>query len=238
MYLKFDIDITFQEIGNYFSLQVVYNPDVYERKMVEGLIHHYRQLLTAVLANPKEKVSQIDYLSEKEKQELLFSFNATEVAYPKDKTIVDIFEAQVKKTPDDIAVVYEDVELSYKELNERSNQLAHYIQASNAIKPDDLVGIKLERSEWMIISILGVLKSGAAYVPIDMEYPEERISFIENDSNINLCIDSFYLNEFFLKQKNYSKRNSNKINKPDDLAYVIYTSGLNRSAQRCNDRTP
>ncbi|WP_202704568.1 AMP-binding protein, partial [Flavobacterium sp. UGB4466] len=107
----------------------------------------------------------------------LFTFNDTAAVYPKDKTIVDLFEEQVEKTPDHVAIVFENKELTYRELNERSNQLAHYLMDNYSIQPDDLIGIQLERSEWMIVSILGVLKSGGAYVPIDPQYPEERIDY-------------------------------------------------------------
>ncbi|WP_237732407.1 condensation domain-containing protein, partial [Flavobacterium sp. UGB4466] len=109
---KLDIEITIQQIGDYLSLKFVYNPDVYEKVMVEGLIRHYKQLLNALLEKPEEKIAQIDYISEEEKHKLLFTFNDTTVAYPKDKTIVDLIEEQVAKTPDNIAIVFEDTELT------------------------------------------------------------------------------------------------------------------------------
>ncbi|WP_165760207.1 condensation domain-containing protein, partial [Niastella populi] len=157
---KFDINIFVSEVSDYLSLRIVYNSDVYEKEMVEGLINHYRQLLNAILDNPEEKISEIDFLSQEEKQELLLTFNDTEMEYPKDKTIIALFEEQVQRTPDNIAVVFKDNKLAYRELNELSNQLAHYLQKKYDIQPDDLVGIKLDRSEWLIVSILGVLKSG------------------------------------------------------------------------------
>ncbi|WP_133054573.1 non-ribosomal peptide synthetase, partial [Niastella populi] len=151
---KFDIEIGAQEIGDYVSLNIVFNPDVYEKAMIERLIRHYRQLLNALLETPEEKISQIDYLSEQEKHQLLTTFNDTAVVYPKDKTIVDLFDEQAAKTPDNVAVVFEDTELTYRQLDEKSNQLAHYLGKNYNIQPDDLIGIKQERSEWMIVSIL------------------------------------------------------------------------------------
>ena len=222
---KFDIEIVLQETGDYLSLHVIYNTEVYERDMVEDLIRHYKQLLNALVKNPGEKISEINYLSHEEKHEILVTFNNTKVDYPKDKTIVDLFEAQVKKTPDAIALVFEEKELSYKELNEQSNQLADYLQKNYAIQPDDLVGIKLERSEWTIISILGVLKAGGAYVPIDPEYPQERIEYIEKDTKCKVCIDEKELSTFRKSEKDYSKKKIKSGIKADNLAYIIYTSG-------------
>jgi amino acid adenylation domain-containing protein len=222
---KFDIDIAFHEAGDYLSFSIVYNPDVYEREMVEGLINHYKQLLNTVLENPGEKISQLDFLSQEEKQKLLITFNDTAVAYPQNKTIIDLFEEQVRKTPDQVAVVCEGKELTYQELHERSNQFAHYLQQQYAIGPDDFVGIKQERSEWMIISVLAVLKSGGAYVPIDLAYPQERIEYIEKDTNCKVCINSTELNVFKKDQGSYSTKVVNTKTRLNDLAYVIYTSG-------------
>src|SRR5690606_6140918 len=112
---KFDIDISVKEVGDYLSLQVMYNPDVYEKHMVESLIIHYRQLLTALFKNPEEKIAQLDYLLPEEKQELLLSFNNTPVEYAKNKTVIDLFEEQAVKTPDQVAVIIEEKELTYRE---------------------------------------------------------------------------------------------------------------------------
>ncbi|WP_242674839.1 non-ribosomal peptide synthetase, partial [Niastella populi] len=222
---KFDIEIAAREIGDYLSLNVVFNPDVYEKAIIEGLIRHYKQLLTALLETPEEKISQINYLSEEERHKLLVTHNDTAVVYPKDKTIVDLFEEQVSRTPDHIAVVFEDRELTYQELNERSNQLAHYLRDNYDIKPDNLIGIRQERSEWMMVSILGVLKSGGAYVPIDPEYPQERIAYIEEDTNCKVSLDEAELSRFKENQKRYSGEPVTTTAKEDHLAYVIYTSG-------------
>ncbi|WP_133054559.1 amino acid adenylation domain-containing protein, partial [Niastella populi] len=167
----------------------------------------------------------MNFLSKEEEYELLVTFNDTGVAYSKNKTIVDLFEEQVAKTPAKIAVVFEDRELTYQELNERSNQLAHYLGDNYDIQPDDLVGIKQERSEWMIISILGVLKAGGAYFPIDPEYPQERIDYIEADTKCKICLGETELSKFKESREEYSIEKSASITQPDNLAYVIYTSG-------------
>src|SRR5690606_26885713 len=105
-----------------------------------GLIRHYKGLLNSVLETPEEKISEIDYISDEERHKLLVTFNDTAVAYPKGKTIVDLFKEQVAKTPDSIAVVFQDTELTYRELDEKSNQLAHYLRKNCKVKPGDLVG--------------------------------------------------------------------------------------------------
>ncbi|WP_117611361.1 non-ribosomal peptide synthetase, partial [Flavobacterium sp. Leaf82] len=132
---------------------------------------------------------------------------------------------QAEETPNNIAVVFENNELSYKELNEKANQLAHYLRDNYAIKPNDLIAIKVDRSDMMMVAILGILKSGAAYVPIDINYPQERIAYIETNSSSIAVVDEQLLKEFNGLQENYSKNNIDKINTSHDLAYVIYTSG-------------
>ncbi|WP_166922942.1 non-ribosomal peptide synthetase, partial [Flavobacterium poyangense] len=128
-------------------------------------------------------------------------------------------------TPNTIAVVFEETEFTYQELNESANQLAYYLRENYSITPNDLVGLKLDRNEQMIVAILGILKSGAAYVPIDINYPEDRIAYIEKDSTSKVIIDEAAFKRFNAVQERYSKENLEKINTSEDLAYVIYTSG-------------
>ncbi|MFV8347164.1 AMP-binding protein [Flavobacterium sp. ZB4P13] len=167
----------------------------------------------------------IDLISSEERNQLIVEFNDTKVDYPKNKTIIDLFEEQVEKTPDNIAIVFKDVKLTYNELNEKTNQLGSYLRENYLVAPDDLIGIKLERNEDLIIAILGIIKSGAAYVPIDISYPQERINYIEKDSNCKVVIDELELKQFKAVQDKYGKENIAKINSPNDLAYIIYTSG-------------
>ncbi|WP_165760183.1 condensation domain-containing protein, partial [Niastella populi] len=223
--VKNDIELHFGEAGDYIYFKSIFNEDVYEREMMKRLMEHFKRLLPSLLSYPAEKLSRIDYLSEDEKHKLLVTFNDTAVAYPKEKTIVDLFEEQVAKTPDNIAVVFEDIALTYRELNERSNQLAHHLKDSYGIGPDDLVGIKQERGEWMIMSILAVLKAGGAYVPIDPEYPQERIDYIQQDTQYKICLDETGLSKFRKSHKEYSIKKPASKTKPANLAYVIYTSG-------------
>ncbi|MFT5822329.1 MAG: amino acid adenylation domain-containing protein/FkbM family methyltransferase [Crocinitomix sp.] len=222
---KFDFEFSFLEVADRISLNVVYNSDVYELDTVKSLIQHYKQVLDALLNQPTEKIECLDFLSRAEKQQQLIVFNDKAVAYPKNNTLIELFTAQAKRVPNNVAIVFADKKLTYQELGEQSNQLAHYLNENYKIQPDDLVAIRQERSEWMLISILGVLKAGGAYVPIDPEYPAERISYIETDSDAKLCLDKNELNKFKAKQNSYAKSELAIATNENNLAYVIYTSG-------------
>jgi len=222
---QFDLTFNFSEINNQLILDIEYNTDIYDSFLVERIFSHFENFSVKSFEQPETIIGNIDYLTAAEKHQLLSDFNYTNVDYPKEKTIVDLFEEQVKKTPDNVAVVFEDIELTYTELNENANQLAHYLRTNYDVKADDLVGIKLEPSEKMIISILGILKSGGAYVPIDPIYPQDRIEYIEKDSNNKLIIDENEFELFYKSRNKYAALNIDKINSPNDLAYVIYTSG-------------
>nr|WP_315254431.1 non-ribosomal peptide synthetase [uncultured Flavobacterium sp.] len=221
---QFDISFTFAETEG-LDLTIEYNTDIYNDYLIRRMFSHFENLVTELLQQPKKNIQEVNYLTESEKHELIVGFNNTEQVYPKDKTIIDLFEEQVAKTPNNLAVIFEEVKLTYKELNEKSNQLGAYLRENYSIKSDDLIGIKLDRTEMLIITILGILKSGGAYVPIDSTYPQARIDYIEKDINSVIVIDHEVLESFNTIQGKYLKSNIKKINKPSDLAYVIYTSG-------------
>ncbi|MFT5822223.1 MAG: amino acid adenylation domain-containing protein [Crocinitomix sp.] len=230
---KFDIELTFQEVGDHIVLNAVFNPDLYDKEMIESLVAHYKQLLNGLIENPEKSITKIDYLSNQEKQNLLVAFNNTDISTlkaveqnaQKYNTVLDLFAEQVIKTPNSIAVVYEDQSLTYQELDEKSNQLAHYLKQNYSITANDLVGIKHATNQWAMVSILAVLKSGGAYVPIDLEYPQERIDYVENDAQCKVCIDEAELEKFNRTATNYAKTVLNSKIDKNDLVYVIYTSG-------------
>ncbi|WP_133062839.1 non-ribosomal peptide synthetase, partial [Flavobacterium oreochromis] len=197
----------------------------YDLFLIERMFAHLESLLTQAIENDTHLIESIDFLSNQERHQLLYDFNDTKIDYPKDKTIVELLEEQVAKTPDTIAVVFDNVELTYQELNEQANQLGAYLRENYQIQPDDLIAIKLERSEKMIVVILGILKSGAAYVPIDPAYPQDRIDYIEQDTQAKVTINEDFLTEYNNVKNNYDNSNLEIISKPDNLAYIIYTSG-------------
>jgi non-ribosomal peptide synthetase component F len=145
--------------------------------------------LPKILLNPFD-----DYplLTSIEENQLLIEWNDTKSSYPEDKLIHQLFEEQVIKTPNNVAVVYEDHELTYQQLNEKANQLAHYLR-SLGVGPDTLVAIAVERSLEMIIGLLGILKAGGAYVPLDPSYPSERLQFMLEDTNASVLITQAHL---------------------------------------------
>jgi len=140
-------------------------------------------------------------------------------------TLIDLFEKQVKETPHLVSICFNSNDYTYIEINRDANQLGAYLRDTYFIEPDDLVGIHLEKSEKMLISILAVLKAGGAYVPIEISYPQERIDYIKKDINAKVIIDNNELEKFYHQKNKYSKDNLLKINSSNDLAYVIFTSG-------------
>ncbi|SFF04145.1 Non-ribosomal peptide synthetase component F, partial [Chitinophaga sp. CF118] len=215
------------------TLAIDYKEHLFTQDGISRLLNHFNTLLQTFLDNPLVPVDQLDYLSNAEKTQLLVDFNGAAGSYPRNKTLTTLFEEQVTKTPDAIALVFAGKEFSYQSLNNYANQLGAYLRNHYQIQPDDLIGIKLERSEWMIISLLGVLKSGGAYVPIDPEYPQERIDYMLTDSQCKVLIDEAELEKFKAEASRYSNGNIVSVNKASDLAYVIYTSGSTGQPKGC-----
>jgi len=183
-----DIDIVIEG-------SVKYDPTLYGQETIEKVVNHFILLLETVLSHTDMPLSAVEILSEEEKKQLLYSFNNTETAYPRGKTIPQLFEEQVEKIPDNIALRYEDQCITYKELDEKSNQLANYLCFEKAVRINEPVGLLMDRSLDMIGSILGILKAGGAYVPIDSSFPEERMKIMINDAGIGV----------FISQKRYIK---------------------------------
>ncbi|MCP4132159.1 MAG: amino acid adenylation domain-containing protein, partial [bacterium] len=190
---------------------------------------HFKTLISSVVEKPDSRIVDLDIIPEDERNLLLNVFNDTKTDYPSDRTIIGLFEEQVGKTPDNMAVVFEDVQLSYRELNGKANAVGNYLIDNYDIKAGDLVATMLGRSEKMIIALLGILKSGAAFVPIDPDYPLDRIGYMREDSDPVIilgdeCGDGIIdINEILSVEKNME--NPVTCIKPENLAYVIYTSG-------------
>lgn len=222
---KFDLEFTFTETKRGLDVLITYNTDIYDSVLAERLTQHLGILIDNIVDQPDTSIDSYCFLPNEEKNQLLNEFNDTKVDCTKSQVITGLFEEQVQLTPDNVAVIFGKTELTYKEINEQSNQLAHYLRETYTVRPDDLIGIKLQRNEELIVTVLGVLKSGAAYVPIDIDYPEERIRYIEKDSDSKVIIDKEELKRFRQAQKKYSKANIKNVNSSSDLAYIIYTSG-------------
>lgn len=208
--------------------------------ILKNMLGHLKIMINAAIESPKQKISHLPLLTATERQRILIDWNRTESEFPRDKTVHQLFEEQVQKTPNNVAVIFENQKLTYTELNERSNQLAHYLR-KQGVKPETLVAVCLERSLEMIIAILGILKAGGAYVPIDPEYPEARIQYMLEDSKALIILTQESLCQ---KLKTTSTRKSiicldkennlidkeaiddpENVTRPNNLIYVIYTSG-------------
>ncbi|MEH2030403.1 MAG: amino acid adenylation domain-containing protein [Nostoc sp.] len=235
---KFDLTLQMTETEEGLVGSLEYNTDLFEENTIHRMAGHLQTLLEGIVANPQQRLSELPLLSESERHQLLREWNNTEVEYPQQLCIHHLFDAQVERTPDAVAVVFEDEQLTYWELNARANQLAHYLQALG-VKPEVLVGICVESSLEMIIGLLAILKAGGAYVPLDPMYPPERLAFMLENADIFVLLTHKQLAERLSEYKGdvicfdadceaiaqHSQENPVSDVTPDNLMYVIYTSG-------------
>ncbi|WP_213471741.1 non-ribosomal peptide synthetase, partial [Paenibacillus dendritiformis] len=230
-----DCSFEFSLTGGTIQLALSYNEHLYDSKFMTRVVGHLNRLLAVGLHELELDIVRVDMLSEDEKFQLLQSFNDTEKDYPRERTIHQLVEDQVKRVPEATAVVFEGRRLSYAELNERANRLARTLR-SVGVLPNQLVGLMARRSLETVVGILAVLKAGGAYVPIDPEYPEERIRYILENSNAQLLLTQRELKRqvpfegtvlALDDEQAYSDDGTNlePASGPNDLAYVIYTSG-------------
>ena len=234
---KFDITLFITETPNGLLGTVDYSTDLYQPATIKRMTDHFSTLLHSIIADPQQKVGLLGMLGNEEEEQLLKQFNSASVVFPETKTVIELFEEQVAKIPGNTALVFEKEEWSYRELNERSNQLANYLQ-SKGVKPGTLVPLYLERSASMIIGLLGIMKAGAAYVPVDTDFPADRISYMLQDAGAAVIVTSkaaavnmpvaagvemIDINDPVISLQ----PSGNPTAKPltNHLAYVIYTSG-------------
>ncbi|MFS0553781.1 non-ribosomal peptide synthase/polyketide synthase [Brevibacillus sp. 179-C9.3 HS] len=235
---KFDLTLIATEESEEITLGVEYSTSLFTRETIERFSKHFLAITEIIVQNPHIRLGEIDVLSREEKQQIFAEFNDTTVSYDLDKTLHQLFEEQVDKTPDQVAILFNGQSLTYRELNERANRQARVLRAKG-IGPDRLVAIMAERSPEMIIGILGILKAGGAYVPIDPAYPQERIQYLLEDSDAVMLLCQSHLSPIAssvsselewldLNEKQGAEldcSNLPAVNQPTDLAYVIYTSG-------------
>jgi len=236
---KFDLTLSImEEADGNMSGWLEYNTDLFDRPMIGSLIEHYNTLLRGIIANPDEKISCLPILPAAERQRLLVEFNDTAAKYPLDKCVHQLFEAEVERAPDALAVIFEGEKLTYGELNNKANRIARRLQALG-VGPESLVGISMERSLEMAVAIFGIFKAGGAYVPLDPAYPKDRLAFMAADAGLKvvlthsrilqelpdikvttLCVD---------KELETSGESDSPVSgdrqQVENIAYVIYTSG-------------
>ncbi len=184
---KFDLNLTIEERPDGLHGTVEYNTDLYDAATIARMMGHFERLLVAIVADPGQRISALSLLGEAERNQLVVEWNATTTEYPRDRCVHELFEAQVDRTPESIALVFGNESLTYRELDRRANQLAHHL-AKLGVGPDVLVGICVERSLEMVIGALGILKAGGAYVPLDPSYPAERLAFMMEDAAVTVLV--------------------------------------------------
>jgi amino acid adenylation domain-containing protein len=235
---KFDITFVTKDTPAGLSAVVEYNSDLFHEMFIQRLLGHFEQLLGGMLADPDEKIARLPLITPREREFLIHELNRTERPYSRSACVQEIFETQVSKTPDATAFKYGSETITYRDLNARANQLAHYLTNGKA-GAGTLVGVYLDRSIEMIVSFLGILKAGAAYVPLDLSYPKERLSFMIADSKMPLILtDSLHakdlptgevpalcLDEAWSVIRDEPRQLPPNSANADSLAYVIYTSG-------------
>ena len=234
---KMDVLVIFDERSDGLFGSCTYNPDLFDTSMIARMVRHWRILLTAIVADPNQKIADLPFLTEAERQQCVVEWNQTKGEYPQ-KSVHELIEAQVERTPKATAVVYKEERLSYREMNARANQLAHFLRKLG-VGSEVLVGICMERSVKMMVALLGILKAGGAYVPLDPAYPEERLAFMIKDSGLKVLITDYSLYTTLGRQvekvvridkdwpavSRESRENLPAQAGPENLAYVIYTSG-------------
>ncbi|MFB2983428.1 amino acid adenylation domain-containing protein [Microseira sp. BLCC-F43] len=235
---QFDLSLAIVENSQGAIAEVEYSTDLFEAATIARMLKHFETLLEGIVANPDRCLSDLPILTASERQQLLVDWNDTFADYPKDCCIHQLFEAQVEQTPDAVAAIFDAQTLTYCQLNAKANQLAHYLR-SLGVKPEQLVGVCVERSLEMMVGILGILKAGGAYLPLDSSYPSERLAFMLEDARIGILLTQQHLIEKLPQSRvkiacldtdweeisQHSQENPHTNVTAENLAYVIYTSG-------------
>jgi amino acid adenylation domain-containing protein len=237
----FDLSLFFWKKEDGLIGVLEYNTDLFDADTIGRMIGHYETLLKSLVANPAQRLSDLPLLREPERRQLLAEWNDTRSDYPREQCFHHLFEAQAARTPEAVALVFENEQLTYGELNARANQLAHYLSAHCGVGPEVLAGLYMERSVEMVVGVLGILKAGGAYVPLDPAYPAERIAYVLEDAHVPVLLaqNSTILNlKFSIENLKLicldtdwkiisaeSTANPTVEVAPENLAYAIYTSG-------------
>ncbi|MEJ0096570.1 MAG: amino acid adenylation domain-containing protein [Methylocella sp.] len=235
---KFDLTLMAAEREDELRATLTYNTSLFDAPTIERMAEHFTRLLDGIVEAPETRIAQLPMLSAAERHQVVAEWNATAVDYEGAQTLHELFEAQVAEAPDAVAVAFEGRELTYGELNARSNQLAHYLRQCG-VGPEVLVGLCVERSLEMVVGLLGVLKAGGAYVPLDPSYPPERLAYMLDDARPAVLLTQaavlprlpgveiavLCLDVQWPALAECSAANPARLSEADHLAYVIYTSG-------------
>ncbi len=236
---KFDLSLLFTLTANDLRIRCEYSSEIFERETIERFLRHFEILLHGALANPKLRLSELPLLTSEERRQVLFDWNSTRMEYPSEKRLHELFEYQASVTPDAVAVVCGPESITYRELNERAERVARYLQV-RGVQPDMLVGLCLRRSPNLIAVLLGILKSGAAYLALDAAYPKARLQFMVSDAQARIIVTERSLTHLLPDlggelvciedlETDLDGETLADLPRPTttsrNLAYVIYTSG-------------
>ncbi|HYO59821.1 amino acid adenylation domain-containing protein, partial [Archangium sp.] len=237
---KFDLTVGLQETGQGLLSIWEYNTDLFDGETVARMAGHFQKLLEGWVARPEQRVREVQLLTEGEKRQVLEEWNRTEAEYPRDASLSELFEAQVRRTPVAVAVEYGEQRLTYEELNRRANQLAHWLKGVG-VGPEVRVGLCVERSLELVVSVLGVLKAGGVYVPLDASYPRERLEWMKSEAGLAVLVAQEKLVEAVGLSEgrpvvrvdtdwealiaSQPEGNPKPVNSGANLAYVMFTSG-------------
>jgi amino acid adenylation domain-containing protein len=240
---KCDLVILAAKSEGNLTVSCSYNPELFESDSIQRMLGHFQTLLTGIVANPEQDISTLPLLTQSERHQLLVEWNNTDAEYPRNKCSHQLVEEQVERTPDAVAVEFEEEQLTYRQLNALANQVAHYLR-SLGVKPEVPVGFCVERTLARVIGLLGIFKSNGVYVPLDPTYPEERLAYMLSDSSVQVLLTTHktlsslpqlpqaaqglqivYLDRDWEVISQQNEENPVTQVKPDNLAYVTYTSG-------------
>jgi amino acid adenylation domain-containing protein len=235
---KFDLTLFAMEVEGRLQLKFDYNTDLFNSQTIKRMLDHFETLLEGIASNSNQRLTDLPMLGAAEREQIIVEWNETKTDYPGSKCIHQLFEAQVERAPGATALVFEEQRMSYEELNRRANQLAHYLR-KHRVGPEVLVGICVERSFEMAVAVLGTLKAGGAYLPLDPSYPRERLALMLKDAGAPVLLTQETLRERLPADSRTvicldtdwgaiateSEANLDNQSTADNLAYVIYTSG-------------
>jgi len=240
VFSKFDLHFNFEESSDSLKLILLYNTDLYEYATINRYLKHLIRLIDNLVKNPGLEISKTGIITDEEKEQIIYSFNNTSSDYPRNSTIVELFEHIAEQYPDKQAVVYKGIPLSYSQLNEKANQLAVFLKTEMKLQPEEPVAVVMDRSQEIIISIIGILKAGGAYVPVEAKMPAERVNFILEDVKARIVLTdrneisynhpasvTLINNDFFTTHIDSGNIASGKTS--SGLAYILYTSGTTGS---------
>jgi amino acid adenylation domain-containing protein len=233
--VRFDMNLGAVDFGERILCTFFYCTALFRPEAIDRFIGYFKKIVSQLPGNLDRRIADIEIISDAEKHKLLYDFNAYESDYPRTKTVVQLFEGQVRRTPDNVAVVFEDNRLTYRQLNEQANRLGRLLR-DQGVHPDTLVGLMVQRSVEMVVGIWGILKSGGAYLPVNPEAPTDRITYMLDNASVPVLLTREMFSEAFSGRYRvinldspalYTGSGENPVYKRAavDLAYVIYTSG-------------